>query len=466
MHRIRRACWSVQARSEEQALAVRRWLHDRYGDELHETLVAAFDRAAPGDEVVRLDRLEFAVAVRDIADVTDLLPAEIDRVLRRRLRPADRDEAEPMTALEHEERAPSQALLAYLLTGNVAWPMRPDDPATLESLARAARHDLLALGAEVARRVADPVTRRHALCRLRQLVVGERLAPTLPESGGASRAGAPPSPHDVTERTEAAATPMVERRPALPVPRLRSRRRPLIAAEEGAVGRRGSRDRRRGSGAHRSRPGRPPESPPDDSVAARAFPIEALPSETEPSPIARAFREGTPRDFPLAVAHAGLVLVHPFLPQLVQAIGLGSPRAWDPSSDATARLAALLHFLATGREVPYELELGFIKILLGLRPETALPVGAGMLEPSDRAEAEALLRAVVAHWPALKRTSIEALRASFLQRAGLVRSDENGWRLAIEPGSFDVLLRRLPWGFSVVKLPWTFMPVHCTWTTS
>jgi hypothetical protein len=172
-----------------------------------------------------------------------------------------------------------------------------------------------------------------------------------------------------------------------------------------------------------------------------------------PSPI--------PQAFALMARNAGLVLLHPFLPRLFEACGLNQP----PDPLPLPRAAALLHWLATGREEVYEFELGLAKLLLGLRPETPLAVGEGLLGAREREEGEALLAAAIGHWKALGNTSIDGLRVSFLQRRGALREEEMGWRLQLEPESFDVLLRHLPWGFATVKLPWMTRPLYTDWPT-
>ena len=90
-------------------------------------------------------------------------------------------------------------------------------------------------------------------------------------------------------------------------------------------------------------------------------------------------------------------------------------------------------------------------------------MGAGLVRDADRLEVDALVAAAIEHWQALKRTSAAAVRTSFLQRSGLLKADDNGWRLQVESGPFDVLLKRLPWSLSVIKLPWMHTPLHCEW---
>jgi hypothetical protein len=169
--------------------------------------------------------------------------------------------------------------------------------------------------------------------------------------------------------------------------------------------------------------------------------------------------------FPLAVPHAGLILLHPFLSRFFESTGIKDPRQPDLPAATLPRAAALLHLLAAGEDEVFEFELGFVKILLGLEPAFALPVSGGLLGESDREEADALLQAVLGYWTALKNTSAAALRQSFLQRRGLVREDEQGFRLQVEPEPFDVLLSTLPWGLATVKLPWMKEPIFTDWPT-
>lgn len=179
-------------------------------------------------------------------------------------------------------------------------------------------------------------------------------------------------------------------------------------------------------------------------------PLQSFSSDPAPGEAARE---------PALIARlGGLILLHPFLPRFFESTGvLEEERLERP------RAAALLHLLAAGDEEPFEHELGFIKILLGLRPGAPLPIAGGLLRETDREEAEALLQAVIGHWNVLKNTSPEGLRHTFLQRRGLLREKEDGYHLQLEPESFDVLLGFLPWGIGTVKLPWMKKPIFTDW---
>jgi hypothetical protein len=167
--------------------------------------------------------------------------------------------------------------------------------------------------------------------------------------------------------------------------------------------------------------------------------------------------------FPLLAAHAGLILLHPFLPRFFESTGVKEPASVELSPFALPRAGALLHFLATGRDAAYEYDLVFIKVLLGLNPETPLCVSEGLLVEADPGETEALLESAITHWTALKNTSIAGFRSSFLDRRALLREEDNGWRLQVERQPFDVLLEHLPWSISVVKLPWMKRLIHTEW---
>lgn len=204
----------------------------------------------------------------------------------------------------------------------------------------------------------------------------------------------------------------------------------------------------------------------EDPVAAVGIPEAWREGQEVPPPVAPT-PEGvtariSPDLFPLPVAQAGLVLLHPFLPRFFSATGIAaSEKGFLPAE--LARAAALLHFCATGSDEVYEFELALTKVLLGTDPESHLPVCEGLLGQEERDESEALLGAVVSHWSALKNTSTEGFRSAFLQRRGLLRKEDYGWRLNVERRPFDMLLDHLPWSIGIVKLPWMKKPIYVEW---
>ncbi len=147
---------------------------------------------------------------------------------------------------------------------------------------------------------------------------------------------------------------------------------------------------------------------------------------------------------------SGLVLLHPFLPQLFRALGIAD----DEKLLHPNRAIYLLYFLATGNSTALEYELVIPKILsntsFGAVVESDI-----ILTVDEQDEAEALLAAVIRHWEVLKNTGAEGLRETFLKRSGKLSLLDNGeWLLQIEQNACDILLEQLPWGISMIKLPW------------
>lgn len=202
-------------------------------------------------------------------------------------------------------------------------------------------------------------------------------------------------------------------------------------------------------------PGKPLQSRPEPGLAAPATGVR----ETRP-------RDTDARTAPFGqmVHHAGLVLLHPFLPRFFESTAIKETGRPALAPDVLPRAAALLHLLAVGNEEVFELELDFIKVLLGLPLDSPLPVSEGILRASDQEEVEALLSAVIGHWRVLKSTSVKGLRSSFLQRSGLLRETEQGFRLQITPAPFDMLLGQLPWGIGTIKLPWMKRAIFTEWS--
>jgi hypothetical protein len=152
------------------------------------------------------------------------------------------------------------------------------------------------------------------------------------------------------------------------------------------------------------------------------------------------------------VINSGIIILHPFLQMYFDGLGMIKEKKFI-DVDACKRAVLLLHFLATGETTIAEFDLLLQKIICNLSFEETLPA---VLEITDteKEESEKLLRSVINYWPPLKNTSIAGLRNTFLQREGRLEKKENGWELTIEQRTVDILLDKLPWGFSTIQLPW------------
>lgn len=154
----------------------------------------------------------------------------------------------------------------------------------------------------------------------------------------------------------------------------------------------------------------------------------------------------------LYINNAGIVILHPFLPELFNTLNLYVENNWvSELSQHTA--VHILQYLATGSDEFPEFNLSLNKIICGMEPGEVLKAVDPISEETKN-ECDKLLQFVIHHWSALKNTGIEALREAFLQRFGKLTKVDHGWCLQVEPKAMDVLLGRLPWGISTARLPW------------
>jgi hypothetical protein len=164
-------------------------------------------------------------------------------------------------------------------------------------------------------------------------------------------------------------------------------------------------------------------------------------------------REGLPTE------SAGIVLLHPFLHRFFENAGF-LERDGRIRKDRKWHAVQSLHFLAHGSLPRDEVTVVLEKTMCGI----ALAEPADWPEMSSELpdQANALLRAVISHWTALKDTSPAGLREAFLQRPGLLYLGDL-LKLEVESRAQDVLLSRIPWSFEHVALPWTGRLIQVRW---
>ena len=160
------------------------------------------------------------------------------------------------------------------------------------------------------------------------------------------------------------------------------------------------------------------------------------------------------------IDNAGLVLLHPFLPQFFDALGISNTDEIIKPDKALC----LLHYLVTGQTKAPEYELVLPKVMCQVPLSTPVPADAEITE-NEISEAAALLEAVIKHWEVLQNTTPDGLRGTFLVRPGKLSLKEDGdWLLQVESRTFDVLLEHLPWGISMIKLPWMKNMLWVEWS--
>lgn len=470
-HRIRRQRWLVRTGSEADAFALRLRLRASWQPALLPEFERAFDAFAPSGEVVRLSRLVLHIRVAPGEDPVAQMPELLARALAEQFRKTAEESDAARTGASRATGVPLEddlldGLIAYLLSGVLRWHDAGAASAEIRArLGAAARRHAHDVGAAL-RAMAAPAS---AITRLLQLVPSEawvELADALLAALPAARRAAAVAIVRAIVSTRHEAGAQVARddvASALATALIGSD----AEASDGLV----ALARRLAPEIAREAPSAPEPSvmtsPRSLKRTAPARPSDASPvaPPVEPLVAPRTHRQSPATDgaYPLTVPHGGLILLHPFLPRFFAATRVIAEGSKTPAPTELPRAIALLHHLAVGPDAePCDFELPFIRVLLGLAPDAANSAGH-TLSAADLAEAESLLQSVIAHWSALKSTSIAGLRQSFLQRAGLLHDTEDGWRLHLERGPFDVLLDRLPWALGTVKLPWMPRAIHTEW---
>ena len=166
----------------------------------------------------------------------------------------------------------------------------------------------------------------------------------------------------------------------------------------------------------------------------------------------------------LSIDNAGLVLLASYAQRLFTMLGLTRDRAFV-NETARARAVHCLAYLVDGEESGAEHQWVLNKVLCGMDIDAPVAPAGGLGEA--RATLDGLIAAVIRHWRALGNTSPAGLRQTFLRRGGRLSrhtaEDSRHWRLRVKPGPFDMLLDRLPWGYTTIKLPWMAEAIHVEW---
>lgn|GEM_PF-6857544 len=159
-----------------------------------------------------------------------------------------------------------------------------------------------------------------------------------------------------------------------------------------------------------------------------------------------------PVDEPLYVRNAGLVLLQPYYTRLFMALKMVSKGKFV-NEEAQIRATHMLQYIATRQTETPENELVLNKIMCGLPLSTPVPMDVGLTE-QELGTCDSLLQGAINNWSRMRTMTPDALRGTFLIREGSIKEEGDRWKLKVEKGSFDMLLRTLPWGFTFVRYGW------------
>jgi hypothetical protein len=472
-HVIRQQYLHVEmAGTEADGLALQRSLPALCRDWITPAMEAAFDRCAPPDVHLFIDRLEIdagTISVEHLErDLAQSVAQALEKSLREQIRLYGLRLGAPGGALAQRSPAETadEAFIHFLNTGTFPWWFRLPPGKSLEEVVRSSwqwseteTKRFRPLAGVVSGALASATARKRLVRQFSSLFVNSVLAVLFPQQHLAVQ--------EILETVRGAACP-----PAILVPLQRELWEICLASSAttspltldvlvviamktlGQTGEHGETVRlleRRWPQESKKVFGRRRLTTTGPSGSAQGdAPVQTAREGKERG------RVGSPDFFVeidakegVYIDNAGGVLLHPFLPLFFETVGIAaSDKILQPE-----RALCLLHYVITGRTVAPEYELMLLKILCGIDLDAIVEPDVGLTD-AERTEAEELLRSVIGHWEALRNTSPDALRGSFLVRPGKVMQRDDEWLLQVEPQTCDILLDQLPWGVSTVKLPW------------
>ena len=184
------------------------------------------------------------------------------------------------------------------------------------------------------------------------------------------------------------------------------------------------------------------QSVPEEAVSGENRPEEAIPDEGQ------------------YVAHAGLILIHPFIRTFFEHCGLLDPKTrqlLDPELGAH-----LLHYIATGKTNAPEYDMVFEKFLCNIPAQQ--PISRHIkLSRKHKAQAKNVIESVRHNWSPMKNSSAALLQNEFFRRPGKLMVTDYDYTLTVERKTQDILLDKLAWGIGLVKLPWKEKFMYVNW---
>lgn len=162
------------------------------------------------------------------------------------------------------------------------------------------------------------------------------------------------------------------------------------------------------------------------------------------------------------INNAGLIIFHPFLERLFEQLELCKSGVWK-SPSAKHKAVLLSQYLIVGDEEIFENNLILNKILCGMEQDDLVNTKLKITQ-KEKEKCNSLLNAVKEYWKPMEKSSVEALRETFLQRDGkLDQSNPNAIELWVEEKGYDILLAQLPWGIGTIKTPWMDFYLISNW---
>ncbi|MEP0264341.1 contractile injection system tape measure protein [Dokdonia sp.] len=164
----------------------------------------------------------------------------------------------------------------------------------------------------------------------------------------------------------------------------------------------------------------------------------------------------------ITVHNAGMVIMNTYIAMLFDRLGLVENNSFT-SDENQLDAVHYLQYLITGLAQTEESLLVLNKVLCGIPITTPIKEGIEISEDHKNL-IHGLIEAAIGYWPAIGQCSVDGFRGNWLVRDGILREEEDRWELQVEKRSYDILMLKSPFSFSIIKLPWMTKPLHVIWS--
>ena len=163
------------------------------------------------------------------------------------------------------------------------------------------------------------------------------------------------------------------------------------------------------------------------------------------------------------IMDSGLVLLAPYLPALFERTGCIEKGVFA-NEESQRKALAVLKYAAYGNYAEPPKDAALMNLLCNLPVSPVLYADElPKVSDSEKELIDSLLNAVIANWKAVGHMSPDGLRGTYFVRNGTLETAGASDMLTVETKTFDILLDKLPWGYSMIKHSWMKKVLNVKW---
>ena len=163
------------------------------------------------------------------------------------------------------------------------------------------------------------------------------------------------------------------------------------------------------------------------------------------------------------IMDSGLVLLAPYLPALFERTGCIEKGVFA-NEESQRKALAVLKYAAYGNYAEPPKDAALMNLICNLPVSPVLYVDElPKVSDSEKELIDSLLNAVIANWKAVGHMSPDGLRGTYFVRNGTLETAGASDMLTVETKTFDILLDKLPWGYSMIKHSWMKKVLNVKW---